>query len=214
MSRNRRVVPRSVGITAAGYISTAIFAFFFTAIVGCAARQPVHTKVITVSGAPPGPYMIGPDDVLEVIVWKEPELSAQQLPVAADGTITEPLAGRIQAAGKTTQEVKDELTMKLKPFVDNPNVTVRVVDARSQVIFIQGAVNKSGAFRLQSGEYLSQAIAEAGGLTEFADASQIRIERRDHNQLKEITVDYRDVNDGKSSAADIRLMKGDTIFVK
>lgn len=183
-------------------------------LVGCAAHQPVQTKVTSLPAQASGPYVIGPDDILELIVWNQPALSAAQLPVAADGTITEPLAGKIQAAGKTAEQVKEELTAKLKPFVHDPNVTVRVVNARSQVIYVQGSVKAPGMFPLRSGEYLSQAIAAAGGLSEFADPSDIRIERHERNKIEEITVDYSDVNDGKNSAADVRLKKGDTIFVK
>jgi polysaccharide export outer membrane protein len=180
----------------------------------CAPAQPVKTKVVSAVAPDVDPYVIGPDDVLEVIVWKEPDLSSHQLTVVNDGTITEPLAGRIQAAGKTTAEVQEALTKSLKPFVDNPNVTVRVLEARSQVIYIQGMVRSPGKFPLQSDEYLSQALAQAGGFSEFADRSKIRIERHDRDKIEEITIDYRDVQAGEDLTADIRLVKGDTIFVK
>ena len=158
------------------------------------------------------PYAMAPDDLIEVVVWKQPDISGR-LVIAQDGTINVPLAGRVHAAGMTTDQLQQELTKRLSAFIDAPTVTVRVADARSQAVYIIGEVKKPGVFRLHPGEVLSQALAEAQGFTEFAELGSIRIARRTATQTEQITVNYNLVQSGRDLSADVPLMAGDVVHV-
>jgi polysaccharide biosynthesis/export protein len=187
----------------------AICAHLFLA---CSARQGVQTEVVDQPRAANAPYAMAPDDLIEVVVWKQPDISGR-LVIAQDGTINVPLAGRVHAAGMTTDQLQQELTRRLSAFIDAPTVTVRVADARSQAVYIIGEVKKPGVFRLHPGEVLSQALAEAQGFTEFAELGSIRIARRTATQTVQITVNYNLVQSGSDLSADVPLMAGDVVHV-
>ena len=189
--------------------SLVVFAFVF---MSCGGNEAVKTKVINEPAAALQPYKIGPDDELEIFVWKQPEISGR-VAVANDGSITIPLAGRIRAANQTADQVQAAVAKKLAPYMSDPTVTVRVTETRSQVFYVVGEVHKPGVFRLRPGEVLSQGLAEAGGLGEFADSSAIRIRRRGGDQNEEITVNYAGVQNGQDPSGDIPLTAGDTISV-
>ena len=173
---------------------------------------PMQKQVIEHSHVKVPPYVIGRDDELEIIVWTQPQLSGKVV-VATDGTITMPLIGRVQAAGLTPDQLKDDLGTRFVRYVHEPNVTVRVSDAASQMFYVVGEVNKPGAFRLHSGEVLSQAMAESGGLGQYADGSKIRILRHDDANTEVLTVNYDLVRSGKDMSVDVPIQPGDTITV-
>jgi polysaccharide biosynthesis/export protein len=181
-------------------------------LAGCGSGQSVETKIAAHQPTSAAPYVIAPDDEIEVIVWKQREVSGKVV-VAQDGTITVPLAGQITAAGLTSDELQKEVTRRLAAFIDGPNVTVRVADARSQTVYVAGEVQKPGALRLRPGEVLSQALAEAGGFTAFADLSQIRITRRSPTQTEQISVNYNLVQSGRDLSGDVPLVAGDVVHV-
>lgn len=185
--------------------------FLVLAIVSCS-RQAVTTHVMEHPPTDPGPYVIGADDVLDVIVWNQSQLGGK-IRVADDGTITVPLAGQVPAAGLTCEAFEKSLHKKLAGFTEDPNVTVRVAEPNSKIFYVVGEVRKPGGFQLRSGEVLSQALAEAGGLSDFADASGIRIVRRTPTKNIEMTINYKKVEDGDLSA-DVPLETGDTITVR
>lgn len=174
--------------------------------------QSVQTRVVEHPKAETKPYVIGKDDQLDVVVWKEEQLSGN-VTVAGDGTITIPLAGRVPAAGHTTDEVQEEIRHRLQAYTHEPTVTVRVIDPASRVIYVLGEVHSPGQFKLRSGEVLSQALAQAGGLNDYADGSKVRIVRHQADKDTEIIVNYDRIRDGKDMAADIELDSGDTITV-
>jgi polysaccharide export outer membrane protein len=175
-------------------------------------NPPMQKQVIEHSQVKVQPYVIGRDDELEIIVWTQPQLSGK-VNVATDGTITMPLIGRVQAAGLTPDQLKEDLGTKFVRYVHEPNVTVRVSDAASQIFYVVGEVNKPGAFRLHSGEVLSQAMAESGGLGQYADGSKIRILRHDDANTEVLTVNYDLVRSGKNMSVDVPIQPGDTITV-
>jgi polysaccharide export outer membrane protein len=133
------------------------------------------------------PYVIGRDDELEIIVWTQPQLSGKVI-VASDGTISMPLIGRVPAAGLTPDLLKADLEKRYARFVHGASATVRVTDPASHVFYVLGEVNKPGVYKLHSSEVLSQALAEAGGLGQFADASKVRILRHKENETVVFTV--------------------------
>ena len=181
-------------------------------VVPSCASKTVETNVVNVAPPKAEPYLIGKDDVLNVVVWKQPQLTGN-VTVAGDGTITMPLAGTVTAAGLTTQELQEKLTQKLSKDIHNPNVTVSVVTANSMVFYVLGQVHAPGVYPLHPGEVLSQGLAQAGGLTDFANAKAIRVVRRMPGKDLEMTVNYQRIEDDGDVQDDVVLRAGDTITV-
>ena len=179
-------------------------------LMACAS-QAVETKVLTSTHHDVAPYRIGKDDLLDIIVWKEPQLSGK-VRVIADGTVTLPLVGPVHAEGATCDQLQADLSKRLGQYTHDPNVTVRVASS-AQEFYILGEVRKPGSYRLRSDEVLSQAIAEAGGFTDFANLRAVRIVRRSHDENSAITINYKQVLHGDDLSVDIPLMAGDTISV-
>jgi polysaccharide biosynthesis/export protein len=190
-----------------------LFACVVAQLSGCFGGSSVRTRVVSDPPASPqaDPYTIGPDDVLDLLVWKEPQLSGR-VRVASDGTVTMPLIGQLPASDQTTQQLQNNLTDKLSKFVHDPKVTVRVYNPASCAFYALGEVTKPGRYPLMSGEVLSQALAAAGGPTEYANLRKIKIVRRNSTSEVEITVDYSAVKKGDLSA-DVPLRRADTIMV-
>jgi len=159
------------------------------------------------------PYRIGPGDVLQITVWNEPQVSQASIIVLPDGKINLPLVGEIAVAGSTLKEIESQLNTLFKPFITDPDVSVGVKESNSQKIFVVGAVRKEGAIRLVTPLTILQAIAEAGGLTEFARRSKISVLR--NNGTKQITLpfDYNAVIRGEKSEQNVLLQTGDTVVV-
>jgi polysaccharide biosynthesis/export protein len=191
-------------------IGRELAAFLVLTLTACG-PQAVTTTTSSHPPTDPGPYTIGINDVLDIIVWRQTQLSGK-IPVEDDGSIAVPLAGRVPAAGLTCQTLEKNLYEKLAPFIHDPRVTVRVADPRSKVFYVIGEVKKPGVMRLASGEVLSQGLAEAGGFTDFANLRDIRIVRRESTENVKITVNYNKVDQGDLTA-DIPLEPGDTITV-
>jgi len=157
-------------------------------------------------------YVIGPEDVLNIHVWREEALS-RTVAVRMDGKISLPLIDDIQAAGYTARQLKDVLTNKLKEFVENPNVSVTVVEANSYKVYISGQVRSPGVYRLRSETSLLQFISMVGGVTEWANQSRIIVIRKENGKEKRITINYKKIIQGKDLNSNIILKTGDTIIV-
>lgn len=206
-------MPRCILGVAASHALFTIFLVLASAISGCFGGTPVQTQVVDkpAESEDVGPYKIGRDDVLEVLVWKEQQLSGR-IRVGSDGTIMMPLIGQVKAAGLTTAQLQTDLTARFARFVHDPKVTVRTFDPASRVFYVLGEVTKPGMYKLMSGEVLSQALAAAGGPTEYANLRKIKIIRRTGDQQVEMTVNYSAVRSG-DLRADVPLQRGDTITV-
>lgn len=165
--------------------------------------------------APPsagGDYEIGPEDVLEISVWKEKDLQREVL-VRPDGWLTFPLVGNIKAAGKTAHELEQEIRLRLRKYIPDPVVTVSVTKIQGLKIFVTGRVSKPGEFMV--GRYIDvlQALTLAGGLTPFAKESQIKVLRREGNKEIVIPFNYSEVKSGKRLEQNIKLRSGDVVVV-
>ena len=171
------------------------------------AQKPVGEPMV--SG---GDYEIGPEDVLEISVWKEKDLQREVL-VRPDGWFTFPLVGNIEAKGKTAQQLQDEITQWLKEYIPNPVVTVSVKKIAGYKIFVIGRVNKPGDFVVGSYIDVLQALTLAGGLTPFAEESKIKIVRKQNGKKSILPFDYSAVKQGKRMEQNITLMSGDVIIV-
>jgi polysaccharide export outer membrane protein len=157
-------------------------------------------------------YLIGPEDVLDVSVWKEPDVS-RVVPVRPDGRISLPLINDVQAAGLSPQQLAGSVSEKLKKYLNGPQVTVIVTAINSQRVFVVGEVLRAGAFPMLPGMTVLQALSSAGGFTTFADVKKIHVVRLRNGKQVEIPFNYRDVLKGDNSEQNIKLQPGDTIVV-
>lgn len=181
-----------------------------------APAQPAGSSTPDTTTAMPanqaGPeYVIGPEDVLHIAVWKEPDLTAS-LPVRPDGKISLPLLNDVQAAGMTPMQLADSLTEKLKKYVANPRVTVVVSAINSKRIYLTGEVSHSGAVTMLPNMTVLQALSSAG-LTQFANTKKIYVLRTQNGKQEKLPVDYRKLLKGDKMDQNYVLQPGDTIVV-
>jgi polysaccharide biosynthesis/export protein len=168
-----------------------------------------QTSVVPDTQAGPE-YVIGPEDVLHVAVWKEAELTAT-LPVRPDGKISLPLLNDVQAAGMTPQQLAESLTVKLKKYIADPRVTVIVSTINSKRIYINGEVLHSGPMPMSPNMTVLQALS-AAGLNQFAKTKGIYVLRVDNGRQQKLPVNYRKLIKG-DIAQNYMLQTGDTIVV-
>jgi len=157
-------------------------------------------------------YVIGPEDVLYIHVWREDALS-RTVPVRMDGKISMPLIDEIQAAGLTPLQLKESLIQKFKQLIDNPNVSVIVSETNSFKVYVTGQVRTPGVYRLKSETSILQIISMAGGFTDWANQKKILIIRKEDGKEKRITVNYKKIMKGNDPGSNIILKAGDTIIV-
>lgn len=184
-----------------------------TASVGATTPAPATAPPPSVTGTRPWheqEYRLGPGDKLRIEVYKQDQLS-QSLQVRPDGKITLPLVGDVRAAGQTTGELRDALTSSLKEYVTNPVVTVIVQEVTSAQIHVIGEVAHPGTQVMQGPLNVLQALAEAGGLKEFADRGGIHILRKTSTGTQNLPFNYKDALKGHADA--IELQPGDTVVV-
>lgn len=157
-------------------------------------------------------YVIGPEDALEVSVWRDETLKAAVL-VRPDGGISFPLAGDFIVAGMTAAQVRDELVRRLEKFIPEPVVTVTVVRVASLRIYVIGRVNKPGELPLGRNIDVLQALSIAGGLTPFASEDDIRIIRKIDGTSVSLPFQYSRVRKGGDLSQNITLQSGDVLLV-
>jgi polysaccharide biosynthesis/export protein len=162
---------------------------------------------------PPAGYVIGADDVISVVFWREKELSAEVV-VRPDGNVSLPLLNDVNAKGLTPEEFRAKVTTAAQRFVENPNVSVVIRAINSRKIFVTGSVLRPGTYPLGSSMTVLQAIALASGLTEFANGKNIRIIRDSEGKSESFKFNYHEVAEGKNLVQNIPLRPGDTIVVK
>ena len=186
-------------------------------ITSCSAKE-LRVKEFRVATGTPDPgkppdefYVIGAGDVLNINVWKEPSLSGT-VKVRPDGFVTVPLVNEIQVVGMTTAQVRKVLEAKYKDFTVDPLVTVRLEAIASSEVFLVGQVVRPAAIPLNGNETLLQILTRAGGLTIFADRSNIRVVRRDGDKVTKYIADYDGIIKGDLKQ-DILLRPGDRIIV-
>lgn len=156
-------------------------------------------------------YVIGPEDVLHVAVWKEGDLTAT-LPVRPDGKISLPLLNDVQAAGMTPMQLADSITEKLKKYVASPRVTVVVTAINSKRVYMTGEVAHPGATPMLPNMTVLQALSSAG-LTQFANTKKIYVLRTQNGKQEKLPVNYRSLLKGEKMEQNYLLQPGDTIVV-
>jgi polysaccharide export outer membrane protein len=161
---------------------------------------------------PDDSYKILPGDVLQVSVWKEPDLQLELL-VRPDGAVSFPLAGEISTRNRSVSDLQAELTKRLARFINEPVVTVSVKEVLGNKIYVIGQVNNPGEFVVNPQVDVLQALSMAGGTTAFADLSNIRILRRNRGIQTALSFDYKDVIRGRDLAQNVMLKSGDVVVV-
>ena len=160
---------------------------------------------------PPG-YVIGTDDVLSIVYWKDKDMSADAK-VRPDGRIALPLINEVVAAGLTPEQLHRRLTEESKKYMEDANITVVVREINSRKAFITGEVHKPGPYPLTAPTTVMQLIALAGGLREYADAKKIMIMRSENGRQISLPFNYKDIAAGKKLQQNIELKPGDTVVV-
>ena len=161
----------------------------------------------------PSDYVIGVEDVLSVVFWREKDMSADVI-VRPDGKISLPMLNDITAAGLTPEALADVVAKAGAKLVREPGATVIVKEIRSRKIYIIGEVSRPGTFQLGSEMTVLQALGEAGGFIEGADKGDVVIVRNEGGKERRFKFNYNDVVKGKNPAQNIRLLPGDTIIVR
>jgi len=163
-------------------------------------------------GATDAEYKIGPQDVLRIDVWKEPEIS-RTAPVRPDGRITLPLVNDVQAAGLTSTQLATVIADGLRKFLTNPQVTVGVTEINSRRVYVTGEVTRPGAFPLLPNMTVLQALSSSGGFSQFAKLKGIYVLRTEDGKQVKHPFNYKEVVSGKKPELNILLQPGDVIVV-
>jgi polysaccharide export outer membrane protein len=178
-----------------------------------APKPPVPPPVIDGAITPPADYVIGPDDVIAILFWREKDLSADPVVVRPDGKITLPLINDVVAAGLTPDELRQRVEEAAGRYVEDATATVVVKAINSRKFYVTGSVSRPGPFMLSSPTTVLQALALAGGLNEFAKSDRIVIMRQEGTQTKTFKFNYKDVVRGRNLSQNIAVRPGDTIVV-
>jgi polysaccharide biosynthesis/export protein len=172
-----------------------------------------ETAAVKPAANPPADFVIGPEDKLSIVFWRDKEMSTQ-VTVRPDGKISLPLLDEVQAAGRTPADLRALLIQESKRFLSNPHVTVVIDEINSRKVFITGQVTTPGAHVLTGPLTVMQLISLAGGLTEFAKKKEITVIRTDAGGKQTVMpFNYSDVAKGKNVAQNVVLKPGDTVVV-
>jgi polysaccharide export outer membrane protein len=169
---------------------------------------PVNKAAVLPVAVDPYKYLIGAEDVLHVLVWREPDLTGDKV-VRPDGKISLPLIGELQAAGLTPDQLGKDITTALTRLINSPEVTVSLLAVNSKKYYIDGEVNKPGEYKLVTPTTILEALSVAGGFREFAKTGKIRV-LRGTTSLK---FNYKEVSHGKKMEQNVLLENGDHIIV-
>ena len=178
------------------------------------AAAPAVSGTATAPSAPvvPPDYVIGPQDVLTVIFWREKDLTGD-VTVRPDGRISLPLLNEINAAGLTTDQLRTELTTRASKYLEDPNVTIVVKAINSRKVFVTGQVRQPGVYPLIEPMTVMQLLAVAGGVQEFADTKNILVMRSEKGKQVSYRVNYKELLKQRHPQQNIELRPGDTVIV-
>lgn len=191
-------------------LSLAILLVFGAASARAQKARPTNAVATTPAASPD--YIIGPDDVLSIVFWRDKDISSE-VSVRPDGRISLPLLNDVQAGGLTPLQLRDRLTKAAEEFVEDPNVTVVVRQINSRKVFVTGEVSRPGPYPITTPTTVLQMLAMAGGLREYADAKHIVIMRVENGRPMSYAFNYKDVAKRKNLRQNIELKPGDTIIV-
>ena len=184
-------------------------------VVGCS--QPSREVVEEASSAKKE-FLLGPEDVLDIVVWKNEDLSQKAVVVRPDGMISMPLIGEMMAGGLTANQLASQIALRLKEFKERPAVTVSVKEVNSYYVYVLGEVGKPGKYQLKSHATVLQAVAVANGFTVYAAKNKMKVLRQvqgEDGKTREIRIParYDDLVSGSGEIGDFVLKTGDVIVV-
>lgn len=182
---------------------------------GARPQQPANEGVVATAGGavlPPG-YVIGTDDILSVVFWRDKDLSAEVV-VRPDGRISLPMLNDVPAAGFTPEQLAGVVKSAARKYIVDADATVIVKEVRSRKVFVIGEVAKPGPVMLTSEMNVLQVISEAGGFLEHANKGNVAIVRSENGREQRLKFNYKDVVKGKNVEQNIVLRPGDTILVR
>jgi polysaccharide export outer membrane protein len=193
-------------------ISAALFVLAAAVAGSALSQEPV--KAIPGRDQTPGPgeYRIGPEDVLQISVWKN-EAMSQTVPVRPDGKISLPLLNDLQAAGLTPIQLRDVLVKKLVEYIPAPEVSVIVREVHSFKVSVIGEVRRPGRYELRSRATVVDLLAQSEGFTEFASRARIVVLRPEGTTMKRIPFNYNKVISANGEAENFFLQAGDIVLV-
>lgn len=183
--------------------------------IGCAGPS---AEVIEEANSAQKDFLLGPEDVLEIAVWRNLDLTQKEEIVRPDGKISMPLIGEVEASGRTADQLGTQITERLKAYKENPSVSVRVKEVNSYYVYVLGEAMKPGKYKLKSHATVLQALAVAGGFTTYASKNKIQVVRTvlaDDGKSKEIRIPvrYDDLMSGNGEIKNFVLKTGDVVVV-
>ena len=183
------------------------------AAVPCTGGETETQEDISTVSATEAAYEIGAGDVLDISVWKNPDLT-RQVVVLPDNTIRLPLVGEIKTGGRTLAWLETNLETRLEKFISDPELSISLVQVNAMIIYVIGKVNGPGRFKIAENVDVLQALAMAGGLNVFAKDNEIKIFRKQGSKTQIFKFDYDAVSQGKDLEQNITLERGDVIVVR
>ena len=207
-----RLIPLLAVALLGGAIRMAVAADTDASLATPTAATPATPAPGDGDAAQPEAYLIQPGDVLQVTVWKEPDLTGEIL-VRSDGGVSFPLVGDVTAQGRTITALRDEFAQRLKNYIPDPVVTIETKLVSGNQVYVTGRVQKPGGFPFVKPLDVMQALSLAGGGTPFAAMNDIVILRRENGEQRAIHFHYSLVSRGRDLAENIVLQSGDTVVV-
>ena len=184
-------------------------------VVGCS--EPTR-EIIEEAGSAKNDFLLGPEDVLDIVVWKNDDLSQKAVVVRPDGKISMPLIGEMMAGGLTSNQLANQISSRLKEFKEHPAVTVSVKEVNSYYVYVLGEVGKPGKYQLKSHATVLQAVAVANGFTVYAAKNRMQVIRNvstEDGKSREIRIPvrYDDLISGQGEIGNFVLKSGDVVVV-
>jgi polysaccharide export outer membrane protein len=184
-------------------------------VVGC---QGPSREAVEEASHSQKDFLLGPEDVLDIVIWKTEDLSQKGVVVRPDGKISMPLIGEVQASGRTANQLASQIAARLKEYKDNPVVTVSVKEVNSYYVYVLGEVSKPGKYQLKSHATVLQAVAIASGFTNYAAKNKMKVIRHvqgEDGTLREIRIParYDDLVSGTGQIGNFVLKTGDVVIV-
>jgi len=198
-----------------GLVSVSLIIGLLAALVGCV---PPSQEIIDEASNSSKDFLLGPEDVLDIVVWKNEDLSQEAVVVRPDGKISMPLIGEVQANGRTANQLASQIAGRLKEYKDNPVVTVSVKEVNSYYVYVLGEVHKPGKYQLKSHATVLQAVAIASGFTNYAAKNKMKVIRHvqgENGTSREIRIParYDDLLSGTGEIGNFVLKTGDVVIV-
>ena len=184
-------------------------------VVGCSVPS---REIVEEAGNSQRDFLLGPEDVLDIVVWKNDDLSQKAVVVRPDGKISMPLIGEMTAGGLTSNQLADQIASRLKAFKEHPTVTVSVKEVNSYYVYVLGEVSKPGKYQLKSHATVLQAVAVANGFTVYAAKNRMQVIRNvqtEDGKSREIRIParYDDLISGSGEIGNFFLKTGDVVVV-